>query len=82
MFFFCVTSASSASLRFNGQLHRRDAEDAEVTQRRKIDTTKSKTCVDTIDRFSYIKPCSPTTRGQIKNLRKGCLDARLLLIVR
>ena len=51
-------------------------------QETKLDTTKSKTCVDTIDRFSYIKPALQPIRGQIKNLRKGCLDARLLLIVR
>jgi hypothetical protein len=47
----------------------------------KLGTIKSKTCVDTIDCFSYIKPALQPNSGQTKNLRKGCLDARLLLIV-
>jgi len=60
-----------------------NAEAAEIRrepQRKKI--KKARLVVDTIDRFSYIKPALQPTRGQIKNLRKGCLDARLLLIVR
>jgi hypothetical protein len=44
--------------------------------------SKSKTCVDTIDCFSYIKLALHTKRGQTNKLRKGRLDARLLLIVR
>src|ERR1044072_2923157 len=32
---------------------------------------KSKTCVDTIDRFSYIKPALHTTRGRPTNCGKA-----------
>ena len=45
-----------------------------------VDGSKSKTCVDTIDCFSYIKLALHTTRGLTKQLRKGCLDARLLIV--
>ena len=44
---------------------------------------KIKTCVDTHRRFGYIKPALQyNARGPDLNLRKGCIDARLLLIMR